>query len=88
MAGVMAKHYIVTNTLFLKIYAWFGMIKDGKLCSKPDISIVQLNIPQVMLSGKHAQESCLVQMEGRLPVKNLNMLQSSLLFCKRLLLRL
>lgn len=65
MAGVMAKPYIVTNTLFLKIYAWFGMIKDEKLCSKPDISIVQLNIPQVMLSGKHAQESCLVQMEGR-----------------------
>lgn len=32
MAGVMVKpSYIVTNTLFLKSYAWFGMIKDGKL---------------------------------------------------------
>lgn len=63
MSGVtfnLKPFYIVGNTLCLKSSAQFGMIGDGKLCSELCTSICQLNIPHTILSGKHAQELCLI----------------------------
>lgn len=63
MSGVtfnLKPSYIVSNTLFLKSSAQFGMIRDGKFCSELCTFICQLNVPHIMLSGKHAQEFYLI----------------------------